>query len=83
MSADNYEQDYHLTPRGWEVGDSFYYGSPQKNLPPPTDRVLTVADRTEQASPFSPSIHEWVEKWRSSDKAEVDRLVKQFGSTPK
>jgi hypothetical protein len=82
MSVDDYEQEYHLTPRGWEAGDSFFYGHPQKNLAPPQDRVLTVADRTEQSSRFSKSTSEWIEKWRSPDGAEVDRLVKQFGSKP-
>jgi hypothetical protein len=83
MSVDDYEVEHHLTPRGWEEGDSFYYGKPQKNLVAPSDRVLTVADHSTQSSRFSASSSEWVEKWRSSDEAEISRLVKQFGERPK
>jgi hypothetical protein len=82
MSVDRYEEEYHLTPRGWEKGDSFYYGRPTKNLVPPQDRVRTMANTNEQSSRFSPPTEGWVEKWRSSDEAEVDRLLKQFGSRP-
>lgn len=83
MSVDNYEDEYHLTPRGWEEGDSYYYGKAQKNIAPPKDRVLTVVDHSEQSSRFAPSVSSWVEKWRSSDAAKVAELISKFGPRPK
>lgn len=82
MSVDDYEDEYHLTPHGWVEGDSYYYGKAQKNIAPPKDRVLTIVDRSVQSSRFAPSVSEWVEKWRSSDKSKVEELIAKFGSKP-
>jgi hypothetical protein len=82
MSVDDYEDEYHLTPRGWVEGDSYYYGKPQKNIAPPKDRVLTLVDHTEQSSRFAPSVSNWVEKWRSSDAVMVEELISKFGARP-
>ena len=82
MSADRYEQEYHLTPAGWQKGTFFFYGKAQTVIPVPFDRMLTIVKEVEQASGWSPEEISWREDWRSANAAAVDRLLKKFGDHP-
>jgi hypothetical protein len=41
MSADSYTTEYHLTPRGWIKGSTWYYQAPVEEIAPPLDRIET------------------------------------------
>jgi hypothetical protein len=82
MSADRYDVEYHLTPRGWEEGTAYFYGDPQGVVPVPKDAVLTLLKETFQSSPFSKDEVSWSEKWRSSQKTDIELLQKKFGARP-
>ena len=60
----------------------FFYGKTQTVVPPPADRVLTIAKEVKQASGWSPEETSWREDWRSSDADAVRVLLKKFGDRP-
>lgn len=68
---------WHLTPRGWEAGDSrFHHGRRQKPKPP--DAVLTI----EYSEPVQgrASVDE---VWRDSENQQaVEDLLKQYHECP-
>jgi len=82
MSVDRYEREYHLTPRGWEVGTFSVYGHVKESAISPKDRVLTVVRQVEQSSDYSSDDVWWVEQWRSSDASVVEKLLEEFGHRP-
>jgi hypothetical protein len=84
MSYDRYEDDYHLTPTGWKLGTSYFYGNPQKEVEPPPDRVLTGVREVRQSSGWSPEDISWHEKWRSPavTQQEINELIRRFGERP-
>jgi hypothetical protein len=53
VSADRYEQEYHLTPDGWVAGTFYFYGKAKKRIKPPSNRVLTLMKQVEQSCGFS------------------------------
>jgi hypothetical protein len=84
MSADRYEQEYHLTPGGWELGTFFLYGVAKKKVAPPSNRVLTIVKEVEQSCGFSAEEISWREDWRSTkfDTKQINSLLKRFGDRP-
>ena len=54
MAVDNLETEYHLTPHGWVVGTSYFFGKTEKEVAPPPDRVLTLVRKIYQSSRWSP-----------------------------
>jgi hypothetical protein len=83
MSADRYQQEYHLTPSGWELGTFYFYGNAKK-IEPPSNRVVTIVKEVEQSSGFSPEEISWREDWRSNelDTKQINSLLKKFGDRP-
>ena len=81
MAASNEWFDYHLTPRGWELGTNktdFAY----EEKAPPSDRVLTIRLTEYLSSHFSTMDRGREELWRSPDEAGMAALIKTFGSSP-
>jgi hypothetical protein len=72
MAEDDLETEYHLTPRGWVIGTSHFFGNTEKEIVPPADRVLTMVRRIYQRSGYSPEEKSWREKWRSRKVSDVD-----------
>jgi hypothetical protein len=56
MSADNWLQEYHLTPRGWIEGTSTTFGHTASRVERPSDVVetWTTQPRTEASTSRSP-----------------------------
>jgi hypothetical protein len=50
MSFDNFEVEYHLTPKGWIEGSRWYLGAKHRDVPPPKNRVETWRRHSEQSS---------------------------------
>ena len=63
MAWDSSTTDYHLTPRGWELGA------------PPDDRIETWNRSTNQASGWSKDYISWTCKWVKKDVSRTDRDV--------
>ena len=72
---------YHLTPRGWIMGDkSFGYGLMYRS-PAPSDQVVSMVSRTTIAS-NGLMMQTSAEIWRSTDNAQVVGLMARFGRSP-
>jgi hypothetical protein len=84
MSADRYEQEYHLTPDGWMAGTYYFYGKAKKRIKAPSNRVLTLIKQVEQSCGFSSEEISWREEWCSNeiDLKHLNRLRKIFGDHP-
>ena len=72
MAVDRLETEWHLTRKGWMKGTSYFFGGTDKEVPPPTDRLLTMVELTEQRSNWSPEETSWTEKWRSPDISDLE-----------
>jgi hypothetical protein len=81
MAASNEWFEYHLTPRGWEMGSNKTDFAWEQKEPPP-DRVLTIRVSESMSSSFSKLDRGHEELWRSPDGESVAALVKQFGASP-
>jgi hypothetical protein len=82
MAASNEWFEYHLTPRGWELGSNKTDFASEDKDPPP-DRVLTVRLSEYLSSSFSKMDRGHEELWRSPDSERVATLMEQFGSSPR
>jgi hypothetical protein len=84
MSYDDYEVEYHLTPSGWMVGTSYFYGKAQQEVQPPSDRALTVIRQVAQASGWSREEVSWSTKWESPDTPPdvLKSLIAKYGEHP-
>ncbi|MBY5784389.1 hypothetical protein HFN62_11635 [Rhizobium leguminosarum] len=81
MSASNEWTEWHLTPRGWEEGDSKTdFNSISK--PTPTDRVETVEHREFIASAYSGLNVTNNVTWSSGDTKAIAALRAKFGDAP-
>jgi len=71
MAWDKSEDDYHLTPRGWEYGE------------PPDDRVETWHSSMYQASGWSKEHIRWTCTWVNQDipRAERDALRRNIANS--
>ena len=61
MAYDSIRTNYHLTPRGWELGS------------PPDDRLETWERSIDQASPWSKEYISWTCEWVREDVPRADR----------
>lgn len=82
MSHQNDWVEWHLTPRGWELGTTKLFGPPQEVVPP-ADRVLTCQYREYMSYWSSPTEETVTELWRSEVAAEVSRLLNMHGPCPR
>jgi hypothetical protein len=79
MVADRTTEEYHLTPRGWEPGTSYYFHHPEQVIEPPPDRIETWCELRETASAFSQEYVEWKRIWTSPlTEEERVRIRKSF-----
>jgi hypothetical protein len=73
MSADNWLQEYHLTPRGWIEGTSTSYGRVEKTVERPSDAVETWTEHLTQSSMYSPTYSSKKLIWTSPDHTQEER----------
>jgi hypothetical protein len=84
MAYDEWEHEYHLTPKGWATGSFYFRGTLARNVPIPIDRVLTMIQENFNTS-SSPLIQtSWRQGWLSSGCSleKIDRLFLKFGRRP-
>jgi len=73
MAADDCSTEYHLTPKGWVIGTSYFFSNVNgKEIAPPIDRVLTLVGRTFQRSAWSPDERSLSEQWRSPIASDIE-----------
>ena len=82
MAASNEWTDWHLTPRGWEQGDSKLDFGAQTGRPIPADRVLTVRYSESMGSTYSKMTRGTEETWRAPDAERVEALLAEHGPCP-
>jgi hypothetical protein len=84
MSCDDYSVEYHLTPSGWKTGASYFYGKPQKEIQPPSDRLLTVVQDAVQTSRWSTEEVSWRTEWTAPDTPPevLKKLFAEYGEHP-
>jgi hypothetical protein len=88
MSADKYEEDYHLTPDGWIIGSARLYSNETKTVPRPHNAALTMIREQITACGIDPADVSWVEVWRSQkiSAKRIESLLIKHGNplrTPK
>lgn len=66
MAVDDLKTEYHLTPNGWVTGTSYFFGKTKKEMPRPSDAILTMVDHTYQSSRWSAEENSWTERWRAA-----------------
>ncbi|GEC42064.1 hypothetical protein JOH52_002827 [Sinorhizobium meliloti] len=81
MSASNEWTEWHLTPRGWEEGDS-KTDFAKNSKPTPKDRVQTVEHREFLSSSFSRLEVTNDIIWSSDDESLIAELRAKFGDAP-
>lgn len=81
MSASNEWTEWHLTPRGWEEGDS-KTDFAKFNKPAPSDRVETVEHREFLSSAFSQLEVTNRVIWKGDDLKLAAELRAKFGDPP-
>jgi hypothetical protein len=67
MSADNWLQEYHLTPHGWIEGTSTTFGHTGSIVDRPPDAVETWTEHLTQSSIYSPTYSTKKLIWASPD----------------
>jgi hypothetical protein len=82
MAASKEWFEYHLTPRGWELGSNRTDSSAEQRTDPPEDRVLTIRIDERMANTFSKIEGKSEEIWRSKDSSQVNALIDKFGKSP-
>jgi hypothetical protein len=83
MSASNEWTEWHLTPRGWEIGSEKMDFSPVRVRNPPTDRALSVKYNEYIATGFTKMEAIQSEIWRSNDESAITGLLDKFGRAPR
>lgn len=81
MAASNEWFEYHLTPRGWEMGSNRTDSSREEKRPP-ADRVLTIRISEHMSSSFSRIVRDAEELWASGDADAIADLQARFGAMP-
>jgi hypothetical protein len=82
MSASDEWTEYHLTPRGWEMGSDRVDGQGTTLKDPPADRVVTVRWREYLGSVYGKMKKYHEDVWESDDKAAIGELRRKFGDPP-
>lgn len=82
MSASKEWTEWHLTPRGWEIGSERVDSAGITERVPPSDRVLTCQYREDLPSMYSKLDRATTELWRHADSARIQSLLEQFGPCP-
>lgn len=77
---DSFDIEYHLTPVGWVKGTEWEFNRKDKEVPSPSDRVLTLLLSVRQSSGWSRESVAWKESWRapSITDEELEILQKKF-----
>lgn len=80
MAVDKLEIEYHLTAQGWQSGNTWWFGQPHTpEKEPPSDRLITVIERTYQASAYSRESVTFRETWRATNADEqIAKLKAKF-----
>jgi hypothetical protein len=65
MSADNTEQEFHLTPNGWLKGSFSVYGKKTEDVPIPADRIQSGIEEIDDTSGWAPPAVFWKVTWTS------------------
>jgi hypothetical protein len=74
MSYDSWDQEYHLTPKGWVDGTYKYYGEAQGGeVARPSDAVETWNEHGSQASGWSSEYRTHSMIWHEPAMTEADR----------
>jgi hypothetical protein len=82
MSASNEWFDYHLTPRGWELGSSKTdFGRPVTK-DPPSDRVISIHVTERLSSSFSKVDQTTTVTFQTDDTEALNDLIARFGESP-
>lgn len=70
--------DYHLTPRGWQVGSQKLDNGQIHEVPSPADGVLTIR-WYEELSHWNAELKKWGEETgRNADQAQIDELLQKY-----
>jgi hypothetical protein len=80
----DWEREYHLTPRGWLSGSSYVLGEIAAEIEPPTDRILTLVEQSRFVPGPSGAQSDWRYDWKSPEISTDDlyRLLATFGHRP-
>ena len=73
MSADDWLQEYHLTPHGWIEGTSTSFGHRGKNVERPNEAVETWTEHLTQSSIYSATYSSKKLIWTSPDHTQQQR----------
>lgn len=82
MAASNEWFDYHLTPRGWELGSHKTDCGAPVSIEPPADRVMSIHVAERMSSPFSKLDRTESVSYRTDDQETLERLINRFGDSP-
>jgi hypothetical protein len=72
---------YHLTPRGWVLGDKQREYAPLLHRPPPNDRVLSMVYKVNTDGNGNKD-RSFILVWSSDDPGLVEDLLAKFGPAP-
>lgn len=81
MVARSESTAYHLTSRGWIIGDKQLGDAPLHHRPAPVDQVLSIVFRITTNHEGRKRLF-FQEIWRSKNNAHVLGLLARFGSAP-
>lgn len=73
---------YHLTPRGWVMGDKQREFAPLLSRPAPPDRVLSMVNKV-CPKEFGTTEVIQREAWRADDEVTISAILKLHGQAPK
>jgi hypothetical protein len=77
--------EWHLTPRGWEIGSTRHGDSGNNWQSEPEDRVLSATYKEQQTSTQPEPTTGVEESWRTKDPekaASIPGLLQKYGSCP-
>ena len=77
--------EWHLTPRGWEIGSTRHGDNGNNWQSEPDDRVLSAVYKEQQTSAKPEATCGTEESWRSKDPvlaATIPELLARFGTCP-
>lgn len=81
MDSRSESTSYHLTSRGWIVGDRQLGDAPLHHRPAPANQVLSIVFRITTDGEGRKRLF-FQEMWRSKNNAQVLGLLARFGSPP-